>query len=301
MAGLSEQGMPENNLGPGIAGSFNFMARAIVHSDIISTVSPTYAQEIMTGEYGERLDGLLRSRRDRVTGILNGIDTQAFDPASDPHLAATYSVDAMQGKAICKAALQKELGLEEAPDRPILGIVSRLAEQKGLDLIDTAIPGMLEETNAQLVVLGSGSPHLEWVYRNHALANPERIAVRLGFDAGLAQRIYAGSDAFLMPSRFEPCGLGQLIALRYGTVPIVRATGGLNDTVSEGPEGNGFRFHPYDARYLSDAIGRCLAIYEDKVGWNELRERGMREDHSWAASAQQYIGMYAWAMQTIGR
>ncbi len=301
MAGLSEQGLLENNLGPGIAGSFNFMARAIVHSDIISTVSPTYAQEIMTSEYGERLDGLLRSRRDRVTGILNGIDTQAFDPASDPHLAATYSIANMQGKAICKAALQKELGLEEAADRPLLGIVSRLAEQKGLDLIDTTIPGMLEETNAQLVVLGSGSPHLEWVYRNHALANPERIAVRLGFDAGLAQRIYAGSDAFLMPSRFEPCGLGQLIALRYGTVPIVRATGGLNDTVSEGPEGNGFRFHPYDARYLSDAIRRCLVAYEDQVGWNVLRERGMREDHSWAASAQEYIGMYAWAMQTIGR
>jgi starch synthase len=301
MAGLSEQGLIENGLGSGIANSFNFMARAIVYSDIISTVSPTYAEEIMTGEYGERLDGLLRSRRDRMAGILNGIDTEAFNPATDRYLAANYDTSSIAGKATCKAALQQELGLEIDASRPILGIVSRLAEQKGLDLIDSVVPWLIAETDAQLVVLGSGSPHLEWVYNNHARTNPGRIAVRLGFDAGLAQRIYAGSDAFLMPSRFEPCGLGQMIALRYGTIPIVRATGGLNDTVREGMDGNGFRFHPYDGRYLRDAIGRCLAAYRDTAGWASLRERGMQEDYSWTASAQQYIGMYEWAMRTIGR
>jgi len=301
LAGLNEPGLVENTIGPGIAASFNFMARGILYSDIVSTVSPTYADEIMTSEYGERLDGLMRSRRDRVAGILNGIDTQAFNPATDKYIAAQYTVDDPSGKPICKAALQRELGLEEAPDKPLLGIVSRLAEQKGLDLLDQAVPWLLRQTEAQLVVLGAGSPQLEYVYRGHASANPQRIAVRIGFDAGLAQRIYAGSDAFLMPSRFEPCGLGQMIALRYGSVPIVRATGGLNDTVREGFEGNGFRFHPYETRFFTDAIGRALTAYRDSDGWAILRARGMHEDNSWAASAQQYVGLYQWALRTIGR
>lgn len=301
LAGLNEPGLVENTLGPGIAASFNFMARGILYSDIVSTVSPTYAEEIMTSEYGERLDGLLRSRRDRVAGILNGIDIQAFDPATDPYIATQYSADDPAGKIDCKLALQRELGLEEAPDRPLLGIVSRLAEQKGLDLLDQTVPWLLNQTDAQLVVLGAGSPHLEQVYQAHASTNPQHIAVRIGFDAGLAQRIYAGSDAFLMPSRFEPCGLGQMIALRYGSVPIVRATGGLNDTVREGFEGNGFRFHPYETRYFIDAINRALTAYRDSTSWTVLRARGMREDNSWSASAQQYVGLYQWALRTIGR
>jgi starch synthase len=301
LAGLAEQGLIESDMGLGVAGSFNFMARAIRYSDIVSTVSPTYAQEILTSEYGERLDGLLRTRQDRLRGILNGIDTAAFDPATDPYLAANYSSDDLAGKIVCKAALQRELGLEESAERPLLGIVSRLAEMKGLDLLDASIDWLIEQTDAQLVVLGAGSPALELAFSNHARINPSRIAVRIGFDAGLAQRIYAGSDAFLMPSRFEPCGLGQMIALRYGSVPIVRATGGLNDTIHEGFTGNGFVFHLHTVGHLIEAIERCLTAYRDTTGWPILRARGMRENNSWSSAALQYSAMYEWALRTIGR
>ena len=294
-AGLSERGLIENGMGPGTAGTFNFMARGISYSDVVSTVSPTYAQEIMTGEYGERLDGLLRSRRERVTGILNGIDGDAFNPATDAFLAQPYSSDDVTGKLVCKRALQVELGLATSNTRPVLGIVSRLAEQKGIDLLDAAIPWLMLQTDAQLVVLGSGQRSLQDALTRHAAAHPGRIAVRLGFDAGLAQRIYAGSDGFLMPSRFEPCGLGQMIALRYGSVPIVRATGGLNDTVREGWDGNGFVFHQYAPRHFIDAINRALTAYRETKSWAILRDRGMREDNSWTNAAQQYVGVYDWA------
>ncbi len=299
-AGLSERGLIENGLGAGIGGQFNFMARGIVYSDVVSTVSPTYAQEIMTPEYGERLDGVMRSRRDRVTGILNGIDTAEFDPATDARIAANYSADDVSGKKSCKAALQRELGLEVSADTPVLGIVSRLVEQKGFDLLDAAIPWMTLQTTAQLVILGSGQPYLQDIMLRHAATHPGRITVRLGFDAGLAQRIYAGSDAFLMPSRFEPCGLGQMIALRYGSVPIVRATGGLNDTVREGWSGNGFVFHQYEPRHFIEAIERALMAYAAPESWALLRERGMREDNSWTHAAQQYVGVYQWARQLRG-
>jgi len=300
LAGLTEGGLLEDSMGPGIAGTFNFMARGILFNDVVTTVSPTYAQEIMTTEYGERLDGLLRAKRDRVAGILNGIDREAFNPATDVHLAAPFDADDVSGKAACKAALQAEFGLPVAPDRPLLGLVSRLVEQKGLELLDQAMPWLLQRTDAQLVILGSGNAHLQFVMQQHARAHPQRIAARIGFDAALAQRIYAGSDAFLMPSRFEPCGLGQMIALRYGSVPIVRATGGLNDTVREGYDGNGFRFHPYDARQFADAIGRALQVYRDRESWALLRARGMREDNSWDHAAQQYGGVYRWAVQLVG-
>ncbi len=301
MAGLTEGGLIENGMGPRIANSFNFMARGIRFSDIVTTVSPTYAQEIRGAEYGERLDGALRARGDRLVGILNGLDVAVFDPATDRHLPANYSVEAPEGKALCKSALQAELGWPDAPERPLLGIVTRLVEQKGLDLLLQVMPWLVAKTDAQLVLLGSGHDALEAAFRNHARLHPDRIVARIGFDAGLAQRIYAGSDAFLMPSRFEPCGLGQLIALRYGSVPIVRATGGLVDTVHEGFDGNGFRFHPYDARDFADAITRALATWSDQVSWALLRARGMREDHSWTASARQYLGVYRWALQTLGR
>ncbi len=301
LAGLTEGGLPEDRLGPGIAGTFNFMARGILFSDVVTTVSPTYAREIMTAEYGERLDGLLRSKRERVVGILNGIDRDAFNPATDVHLAAPFDAEDPSGKAVCKAALQAECGLPVAPDRPLLGIVSRLVEQKGLDLLDRVMPWLLQRTDAQLVILGSGNAHLQFVMQQHAKAHPHRIAARIGFDAALAQRIYAGSDAFLMPSRFEPCGLGQMIALRYGSVPIVRATGGLNDTVREGYDGNGFRFHPYDAQHFADAIGRALQVYRDRESWALLRARGMREDNSWDQAATQYSGVYDWAVTMVRR
>ncbi len=301
MAGLSEGGFVENGMGHGIAGSFNFMARGILYSDVISTVSPTYAREIMTGEYGERLDGLLRSRGDRVAGILNGIDGTVYNPATDPHIAVQYDADDVKGKARCKAALQRELGLPVDAKRPLLGIVSRLAEQKGLDMLSAVVPWIVSQTDAQLVVLGAGNTQLQDAFRRHAAAHPTRVAAHIGFDVALAQRVYAGSDAFLMPSRFEPCGLGQMIALRYGSVPIVRATGGLNDTVREGFDGNGFRFHPFETSHFTDAIGRALITYRDAKGWALLRERGMREDNSWSASAEKYVGLYRWALQTIGR
>ncbi len=299
LAGLTEGSLPEDSMGPGIAGTFNFMARGILFNDVVTTVSPTYAREIMTAEYGERLDGLLRAKRDRVAGILNGIDREAFNPATDVHLAAPFDANDASGKAACKSALQAEFGLPIAPDRPLLGIVSRLVEQKGLDLLDQAMPWLLRHTDAQVVLLGSGNAHLQFVMQQHARAHPQRIAARIGFDAALAQRIYAGSDAFLMPSRFEPCGLGQMIALRYGSVPIVRATGGLNDTVREGFDGNGFRFHPYDVRHFTDAIGRALKVYRDPESWALLRARGMREDNSWDHAATQYSGVYEWAVRMV--
>jgi starch synthase len=301
LAGFADNGMVEDAVGHGNAGSFNCMARGIAFSDMVSTVSPTYAQEIMTGEYGERLDGLLRSRRDRVAGILNGIDASVYDPATDKHIEASYDVDDVSGKAECKRALQRELGLPESADRPLLGVVSRLVEQKGLDLLDLVVPWIVSQTEAQLVLLGSGQPRFEDAFRRHAHNFADRVAVRTGFSTALAQRIYAGSDAFLMPSRFEPCGLGQMIALRYGSVPIVRATGGLNDTVREGLEGNGFRFHPYEARHFAEAIGRAMHAYRDQKSWAILRARGMREDNSWTHAAAQYVSLYGLALRANGR
>jgi starch synthase len=301
LAGLSDYGLIEDGMGPGIAGTFNCMARGIAVSDVVTTVSPTYAREIMTGEYGERLDGLLRNRFDRVVGILNGIDTDFNNPATDPKIAAHYSADDITGKAVCKTALQQECGWDAAPDRPLIGVISRLVEQKGIDLIDGVVPWLMRDTNAQLVVLGSGQRNLEDVFRRHAAAYPDRVAVRLAFDAALAQRIYAGTDMFLMPSRFEPCGLGQMIALRYGSVPIVRATGGLVDTVWEHFEGTGFVFHNYDGFHLGDAIARALSVYRRPEDWAAVRERGMRQQNSWATAAGRYEGIYQWAMQLVGR
>ncbi|MBV6520008.1 MAG: Glycogen synthase [Gemmatimonadaceae bacterium] len=301
LAGLSGGGLIEDGLGNGVAGTFNFMARGIAFSDEVSTVSPTYAAEIMTAEYGERLNGLLLRRRNRVSGILNGIDTTVLDPATDPNIVAHYSAEDPSAKARCKEELQRELRLPVAPSAPLLGIVSRLVEQKGLDLLDRIIPWLVGKTDAQLAVLGSGHRTLQAVFRQHARAHPDRVAVRFGFDAALAQRIYSGSDAFLMPSRFEPCGLGQMIALRYGSVPIVRATGGLSDTVHEGLHGNGFRFHPHDARHFAETIERALRVYRDPKSWALVRERGMREDNSWAHAAQQYVQLYQRAVASIGR
>ena len=295
VAGLSEGGLIENGMGAGVAGSFNCMARGIAFADVISTVSPRYAREILSMKYGERLDGLLRHRQDRVAGILNGIDTRQYDPSTDVHLAAAFDVDNVAGKARCKADLQARCGLPVDATRPLLGVVSRLAEQKGFALLEAVLPWLLHDTDAQLVLLGSGDARLEGVLQQVATQYGDRVAVRTGFDVALAQQIYAGSDAFLMPSRFEPCGLGQMIALRYGSVPIVRATGGLADTVREGLDGNGFVFHPFDARHFQEAIARALTSYRDTEGWAQLRERGMRADHSWAQSARRYVDLYAWA------
>src|SRR6266508_2766661 len=277
----------------------NFAARGITYADIVSTVSPTYAQEILTPEYGQLLDGLLRTRQDHVVGILNGIDDEIFNPTTDRHIAATYSADDPSGKAICKAALQRECGFVVDPDRPVLGMVTRLVEQKGLDLLYQTLPWLIGQTNAQLVVLGRGDPTIEFAFVEQMRRHPERVNVQLRFDGVLAQRVYAGSDAFLMPSRYEACGLAKLIALRYGAIPIVRATGGLADTVREGYDGNGFRFYHDTAGDLRAAIERCLTCFRDITGWPILRARGMREDHSWNAAAQEYVALYEWATREV--
>lgn len=289
LAGLGEGAPVEDRLGQGIAGSFNFLARGILSADVVTTVSPGYAREIITPAFGEGLDALLRSRGDRLVGILNGIDTHGHDPAADPALPVPFSAAAPAGKAACKAALQRELGWPDAPRRPLLGIVSRLVEQKGIELLDASVPWLVHQTDAQLVVLGAGARRYQDALRAHAVMHPDRIALRTGYDAALAQRIYGGADAFLMPSRFEPCGLGQLLSLRYGTVPVVRATGGLADTVREGLGGNGFVFHPFDAGHFRDALWRMLQAWRDEAGWAQLRDRGMREDHSWHLAAGQYV------------
>jgi starch synthase len=272
------------------------MAPAITTADIVSTVSEKYAEEILTAEFGERLEGLLRERRADLWGITNGIDTKFFDPAHDANITAQYDADDQGGKAVDKAALQKETGLAVEASAPLFGIIGRLVEQKGIDLLTAVAPWLLEK-GGQLVVLGSGDPAYEQKWRDLTSKNKGRLALTLGFDAALAQRIYAGADLFLMPSRFEPCGLGQLISLRYGTIPVVRAVGGLATTVRDvdaDPKGTGFSFTKYEAAAFSDAIGRALHRYKaDGDPWRQLRTRAMREDHSWAASAKKYVEMYA--------
>jgi len=292
---LDRVGLPYTPLAVEAPGECNPMARAIVAAGIVSTVSERYADEIRTAELGEGLDGLLRSRGTDVRGIVNGIDTAAFDPASDPRIAATYSAGDQQGKAVCKAALQREHALAVDPATPLLGVVGRLVEQKGIDLLTAVAPDLLEG-GAQLVVLGTGDPAYEERWRRLADRYAHRLALTLGFDAALAQRIYAGADLFLMPSRFEPCGLGQLIALRYGTIPVARAVGGLADTVHDRDDdprnGNGFTFGPYDRVAFSGALARALRAFGRGEGWPALRERAMREDHSWAISATRYVDLY---------
>jgi len=293
---LAPVGLPKTRVAPEKPGECNPMARAIARADIISTVSPRYAKEILTAEFGEGLDGLLRQRRADVRGIVNGIDTEAFDPAHDPHIAASYTAEDRRGKAQCKAALQTEGGLRVDAETPVLGVIGRLVEQKGVDLLTAVAPDLLEG-GAQLVVLGTGDPAYEERWRKLRERYPSRLFLTLGFDAALAQRIYAGCDLFLMPSRFEPCGLGQLISLRYGTIPVVRAVGGLADTVRDVDEhprdGNGFAFTRYDRTAFSGALARALrAFRRDGDVWNELRGRAMHEDHSWTASATRYVELY---------
>jgi starch synthase len=272
------------------------MARAIVSADIVSTVSERYAKEILSDEFGEGLQGLLRERRRRLFGIVNGIDTVAFDPATDRHIVAHYSADDPSGKPLCKAALQKESGLAVDPRAPVFGVVGRLVEQKGVDLLTASAPQLLD-AGGQLVVLGSGDSAYEAKWKALASRSAGKLSLTLGFDAGLAQRIYAGCDLFLMPSRFEPCGLGQLISFRYGTIPVVHEVGGLAETVRDvdrdAARGNGFSFADYSPGAFDDAIARAMRRYRAGAeAWTELVRRVMREDHSWGASAKRYVELY---------
>jgi starch synthase len=279
----------------------NPMARAIATADLVSTVSQRYAEEIVTPAFGERLEGLLRERKRRLVGIVNGIDTKAFDPATDPHIPAHYTADDISGKATDKAAMQREGKLTVDAKAPVYGVVGRLVEQKGVDLLTAAAPHLLA-SGAQIAVLGSGDPSYEAKWKELAARSEGRVWLTLGFDAALAQRIYAGSDLFLMPSRFEPCGLGQLISFRYGTIPVVHAVGGLAETVRDvdaGPkDGNGFSFARYAAEAFTEALDRSMKRFRrDRAVWDELVRRVMREDHSWDASATRYVEVYKRAVR----
>lgn len=281
-------------------GWVNLLGLGLGTADLISTVSPTYSREIRSPEFGEGLDGLLRSRQDRLHGILNGLDPAAFDPATDPNLPAHFSLDDLAGKARCKAALQEEAGFRPDPAAPVLAAVSRLVDQKGFDLFAGAAERLIEETPIQVIVLGTGNPHYEWLLRDLTERYPGRVRAFLGFDPALAQRIYAGADMFLMPSRFEPCGLGQMIAMRYGTVPVVRGTGGLADTVMEGPPqepGTGFVFWEYTVEALDACVRRALAAFSGYEDWGAIMRRGMAEPHSWEGPAKQYLGLYEEAVR----
>ncbi|MBQ4075118.1 MAG: glycogen synthase GlgA [Clostridia bacterium] len=277
-------------------GCANYMKAGLVYADEITTVSPSYAEEIQTSYYGERMDGLLRARRQQLSGVLNGIDIKEYDPEHDPLIPARYTVEDMSGKAVCKEELQKELGLNVNPDTPIISIISRLSNQKGLDLIDRVIGEIMEE-DLQLVVLGLGDAKYVDLFSWAEQRYPGKVAARFKMDGALAHRIYAGSDLFLMPSQFEPCGLSQMIALRYGTLPVVRETGGLRDTVLSYNEannaGNGFSFFNYNAHDMLYTLRRALYFYRSqKDTWALLQRRGMTGDYSWMHSAEVYLSLY---------
>jgi starch synthase len=277
-------------------GQINFLKAGLVFADAVTTVSPRYAREIATPAFGEGLDGVIRARATSLHGILNGIDDVEWNPASDRHLPAHFDARDTAGKARCKVALQAEVGLPVRAATPLLAVVSRFAEQKGLDLLVAALPALLAGSDASLVVLGSGDARYETLLAARARDFPGRAAVHVGFDEALAHRIEAGADVFLMPSRFEPCGLNQLYSLRYGTVPVVHATGGLDDTVVEfDPErgtGTGFKFDVFGVEPFLAATRRALAVYADRPRWAQLVRNGMAQDFSWNRSAQAYLALY---------
>jgi starch synthase len=274
--------------------SLNFMSQGILLADIVTTVSPTYASEILTPQYGEGLEQLLNYRRNELYGIVNGIDYDEYNPATDPYLERNYDSTTIKRRADNKLALQRKSGLPQNSDIPLFGMVSRLEEQKGIDLLLQAIEPFITETRAQLVILGEGREHYHRLLAEAALKYPERLSVFVANDEGLARLIYGGSDIFLMPSRFEPCGLGQLIAMRYGAIPVVRHTGGLVDTVKDVAEGNGngFVFQDYTALEMLEAIRRAEDSFYHRNEWQKLMRHNMKLDFSWKASARKYEEIY---------
>ena len=277
-------------------GCANYMKAGLVYADELTTVSPSYADEIQTAFYGERLDGLLRARKDQLSGILNGIDINDYDPAKDPMIYANFDPYHLGGKERCKEELQKELGLRVEPNTPLVGIISRLSNQKGLDLVECVIRELMG-TGIQLVVLGMGEAKYTNLFSWAESEYPGRLAARFAMNHQLAHRIYAGSDMFLMPSQFEPCGLSQMIAMRYGSVPIVRETGGLRDTVLSYNKftdaGNGFSFFNYNAHDMLHTVRRAVHYYKNnREVWYKLIVRGMTGDYSWFSSAGKYLELY---------
>jgi len=269
-------------------GELSFLKAGIVWADAITTVSPTYAKEIQTPEYGHGLDGVLRDRSAKITGILNGVDYTEWNPAEDPHLINHFSAKDLSGKRLAKRALLKALKLLPDMKRPLIGIVSRFASQKGFDLVEAIAPE-LAEMDLAMAVLGSGDSRYEKMFRGMADAHPEKFAVRVGYDNALSHRIEAAADMFLMPSQYEPCGLNQMYSLRYGTVPIVRSTGGLADTIDET---TGFKFNEYTPTALLAAIEVARAAWQNRDQWLERMRRGMAKDFSWDVSAAAYQRLY---------
>ncbi len=271
----------------------SLMGLGILGGDFLSTVSPTYAREILTAEGGHGLDGVLRLRADRLSGILNGIDVESWNPASDPEIASPFDVDSLDERPRNKTALQEEAGLEPDVKMPLLAVVSRLVKEKGFDIAAPAVRRWLER-GGQFVLLGTGDPALEHEYGELEMRYPRRASVRLRFDARYARRIYAGADALLLPSRYEPCGLAQMIGMRYGCVPVARRTGGLADTVTDSgdPGGTGMMFDEFNPWALWDALDRCLKVYAQPAKWRELQGNGMARDFSWSRSAKEYAALY---------
>ncbi|MCX8072700.1 MAG: glycogen synthase GlgA [Candidatus Binatia bacterium] len=277
-------------------GNINYLKGGISFADWITTVSPTYAREIQTPEYGCGLDGTLRYRAERLTGILNGVDYDEWDPATDPNLPANFSLKDLRGKAGCKAHLQQRLGLPVNPHQPLIGVVSRLVAEKGMALLADTMPALLE-TGVQLVLLGQGDVTLERRWQEIGQRYKGAVSVNLAFDERLARQIYGGTDIFLMPSQFEPCGLSQMYAMRYGSIPVVHATGGLLDSVIDvqvDPEhATGFHFSPFTSAALVSAVDRALQWYAQPPLWRALVERAMRADFSWGRAAAAYQNVYA--------
>jgi len=276
-------------------GQLSLLKGGIGFADQVNTVSPTYCREIQTPECGMGLDGLLRARSDRLHGLLNGLDENLWSPASDRALAHSYTPQKLSGKAACKKALQQELGLQASPRTPLVAMVTRLDSQKGIELVLESWDRIMSR-QLQLVILGTGNPDFERRLADAARYYPDQARVLLRFDDDLSRRIYAGSDLFLMPSRYEPCGLGQLIALRYGSVPLVHATGGLADTIVDpqtpADQANGFVFHEYRHGSLLEGLDRSLVAYAQPKGWQKLMRQGMTQDLSWTRAAGQYVDLY---------
>lgn len=279
-------------------GQLSFIKGGLAFADALTTVSPTYADEIRTPQSGQGLEGLLRARGARLSGVLNGLDVDVWNPADDAHLPACFDADDLSGKRVCKTVLQRELGLAERADAPLCGVISRLVEQKGIDLVLAALPRLLAR-GGQLALLGRGDPRIEARLRDLAAEHPDAVAVRLEFDEGLAHRIEAGADIFLMPSRFEPCGLNQMYSQRYGTPPLVHRCGGLADSVTDTDEpaleadgATGFVFGPATEMAFIEALERALAYFGQPEQWRRIQRAGMVRDFSWQASAARYLEIY---------